>query len=93
MNLDYVCDNPWLVLPVSAKEGTHVDKVCVVSLSVCVYVCLGLYICVSVCVYVCVCVCVCVCMCSYVLTLTTIVVDNTSIFGQALEFLLSYAEK
>jgi len=26
LNLDYIVDNPWLIIPVSAKEGTHVDQ-------------------------------------------------------------------
>mmetsp|Transcript_17802 Transcript_17802/g.25033 ORF Transcript_17802/g.25033 Transcript_17802/m.25033 type:complete len:180 (-) Transcript_17802:297-836(-) len=26
LNLDYIMDNPWLILPISAKEGTHIDK-------------------------------------------------------------------
>lgn len=26
LNLDYITDNPWVVIPISAKDGTHVDK-------------------------------------------------------------------
>jgi hypothetical protein len=52
-----------------------------------VYVCACVFVCVIVSASACVNVCV------YVLTTTTIAVDNTSMSGQALEFLLSYAEK
>lgn len=26
LNLDYIADNPWLILPISAKQGTHCNK-------------------------------------------------------------------
>jgi len=26
LNLDYIVDSPWLVIPVSAKIGTNVDQ-------------------------------------------------------------------
>jgi len=26
LNLDYIIENPWLVIPISAKEGTHIDQ-------------------------------------------------------------------
>ena len=27
LNLDYVVDNPWLLVPISAKMGTNIDQV------------------------------------------------------------------
>lgn len=27
LNLDYICDNPWMVIPCSALQTLHVDKV------------------------------------------------------------------
>jgi len=26
LNLDYITDNPWLLVPISAKYGTHIDQ-------------------------------------------------------------------
>ena len=26
LNLDYVVDNPWVVIPISAKNGANIDK-------------------------------------------------------------------
>lgn len=26
LNLDYIVDNPWLILPISAREGTNIDQ-------------------------------------------------------------------
>jgi ADP-ribosylation factor-like protein 8 len=26
LNLDYITENPWLIVPVSAKDGTNVDQ-------------------------------------------------------------------
>lgn len=36
LNLDYIIDNPWLVIPISAKYGTNIDQVCLFLLVLCV---------------------------------------------------------
>ena len=27
LNLDYILDNPWLVIPISSKDGTNIEQV------------------------------------------------------------------